>query len=242
MSHPIPTPTPNMSAKLGDFANVVITVEDPIIAKEIIDKYLKDPRPATDSRGVNAFTGTYNSKPVSVMSTGIGVPSMGIYLYELYNGHKVDTIIHISSAASLNENVKPKDIVIATGACSNSNFASGYRMTGTITSAATYELLKKADECSQKLKDQKVYFGQVFTTDSYYSTSAENIKEFGKMGCLAVEQECYGLYLGAAREGGKAICMYVCSKPDNTGNELLTNENLDEMENLIKLAFDIACN
>lgn len=240
MSHKIPTPTPCMDCKNGDFAKVVLTVTDPIMSEYIAKKYLENAKLITDVRGVKAFTGTYKTKPVSVMSAGMGIPSSGIYEYELYNGYEVDSIIHISSASKISDAINTKDIIVATGACTNSNYASGYRLKGTISGVASFDLLKKVDECVKLLEDQKVVFGQVITTDSVYSGNEERVKEFKKMGVLACEMECYGLYLIAAREGKKAVGLYVVSDSACKENDLVTNEEEKEFDNVVKLALEVA--
>lgn len=243
MSHKIPTPTPCLSAINGDFAKVVITVTDPLMSEHIAKTYLNEPKLVTDIRSVQAYTGTYKSKRVSVMSAGLGIPSSGIYEYELYNGYEVDSIIHISSASSISEELKKNDIIVATGACTNSNYASGYGLKGTISGVANFDLLKKVDECKSVLpNDQKLVYGQVITTDSVYSGNEERVKEFKKMGVLACEMECYGLYLIAAREGKKAVGIYVISDKACKENELIVNEEEKEFENVVKLALEVAVN
>lgn len=241
MSHKIPTPTPCLSAKNGDYAKVVITVTDPLISEYLAKTYLTNPKLITDIRSVQAYTGTYNSKPVSIMSVGLGIPSSSLYAYELYNGYEVESIIHVSSACSISETVKKNDIIVATGACTNSNFASGYGLKGTISGVASFDLLNKVDECKNIFKEeQKVVFGQVITTDSVFSGNEEKVKEFKKMGVLACEMESYGMYLIAAREGKKCVGIYVVSDQACKENGLIVNEEKVEIDNAFKLALEVA--
>ena len=162
-------PTPHNNAKKGDFAETVLLPGDPKRAKFIAENFLENSVLVNDVRGAQGYTGTYKGKRVSVMATGMGMPATGIYAYELYTAYDVKNLIRVGSAGSLNENVKIKDLVVAVGASTNSNFASTYGLPGTISAIASFDLLRKADIATQKLGfAHKTKFGNILSTDNFY--------------------------------------------------------------------------
>ena len=154
-SYNVPIPTPHISAKKGDFAETVLMPGDPKRSKFIAEKYLENPVLVNDVRGVQGYTGTYKGKRVSVMASGMGMPAIGIYSYELFSSYDVKNIIRVGSAGSLNKDIHIKDLVVGVGASTNSNFAATYGLTGTISAIASFDLLRKADIVTKKLGLEK---------------------------------------------------------------------------------------
>ena len=163
----MPVPTPHIAAKLGDFANTVLMPGDPLRSKFIAENFLTDAVLVNNVRGVQGYTGLYNGKRVSVMASGMGIPSIGIYSYELYNFYNVQNIIRIGSAGAMQPDIKLRSLVFAQGACTNSNYAHQFEMPGTIAPIASFDLLRSAVETAEKLRyDYKV--GNVLSSDTFY--------------------------------------------------------------------------
>jgi purine-nucleoside phosphorylase len=174
---------------------------DPLRAKYIAETFLKDAVLVNNVRDIHGYTGTYKGKKVSVMASGMGMPSMGIYSYELFNFYDVDNIIRIGSAGAIHPDLKLRSIVIGMGACTNSNFLTQYKLPGTYAPIASWTLLKKAaDKAEQMGLDYKV--GNIFSSDSFYDDANSGL-EWQKMGILAVEMESVALYANAARAPGR---------------------------------------
>lgn len=201
----MPVPTPHIAAKLGDFANTVLMPGDPLRSKFIAENFLTDAVLVNNVRGIQGYTGLYNGKRVSVMASGMGIPSIGIYSYELYNFYNVQNIIRIGSAGAMQPDIKLRSLVFAQGACTNSNYAHQFEMPGTIAPIASFDLLRSAVETAEKLRyDYKV--GNVLSSDTFYD-DGKGSAVWKKMGVLAVEMESAALYLNAAR-AGKRRCAY----------------------------------
>ena len=233
-------PTPHNNAKKGDFAETVLLPGDPKRAKFIAENFLENSVLVNDVRGAQGYTGTYKGKRVSVMATGMGMPATGIYAYELYTAYDVKNLIRVGSAGSLNENVKIKDLVVAVGASTNSNFASTYGLPGTISAIASFDLLRKADIATQKLGfAHKTKFGNILSTDNFYG-DVHTATEWTKMGVLAVEMEANALYLTAARLGKNALCICTISDEVLTGNELSSEDRATGFSEMITTALEIA--
>jgi purine-nucleoside phosphorylase len=231
-------PTPHITAKKGGFAQTVLMPGDPLRAKFIAETYLTDAVLVNNVRGVQGYTGLYKGKRVSVMASGMGVPSMGIYAYELFNAYNVDSIIRIGSAGGINEKLKLRDLVFALGACTNSNFASQYGLNGTFAPTASYPLLEKA-VCKAREAGLQPKIGNVYTTDTFYDESDSAVK-WGKMGVLAVEMECAALYTVAARSGKNALCICTISDLIFSGEECTPEERQTTFTQMIELALEIA--
>ena len=178
--------TPHISAEMGDFAKTVLMPGDPLRAKFIADTFLQDVRQVTGVRGMLGFTGTYEGRPISVMGSGMGMPSMGIYSYELYNFYDVEKIIRIGSAGALQDDVSVMDVVIAMSACTDSNYASQYQLPGTFAPTASYELVARAVEVAKE-QGTPVRVGSVVSSDAFYGDNPESWKAWRKMGVLCVE-------------------------------------------------------
>ncbi len=204
-------PTPHITAKAGDFAETVLMPGDPLRAKFIAETYLENPVLVNNVRGVNGYTGTYRGKRVSVMASGMGQPSIGIYSYELYAFYDVKNIIRVGSCGSFHPDLHARDIIIAMGACTNGNYASQYRLPGTFCPIASYDLVRRAaEECEKSGVHYMV--GNILSSDTFYD-DANSGMEWAKMGVLGVEMESAALYCNAARLGKQALC--ICTVSDS---------------------------
>ena len=197
-------PTPHITAAAGDFARTVLMPGDPLRAKFIADTYFTDAKLVNNVRGVQGYTGFYKGKRVSVMASGMGMPSIGIYSYELYNFYDVEQIIRIGSAGALQDDVNVMDVVIAMSACTDSNYGSQYKLPGTFAPTASYELVAKAVEVAKE-QGTPVHVGSVVSSDVFYSDDPDSSAAWRKMGVLCAEMECAALFMNAARAGKQAL-------------------------------------
>lgn len=232
-------PTPHIEAKAGEIAKTVLMPGDPLRAKFIAETYLEDVVCFNKVRNMLGFTGNYQGKRVSVMGGGMGMPSMGIYSYELYHNYEVDSIIRIGSAGGIAENIQLRDIVIGMGACTNSNFATQYRLPGTFAPIADYELLSKAVTAAQRLSIKYVV-GNILSSDTFYDDNDEANQAWNKMNVLAVEMEAAALYMNAARAGKKALCILTISDHVFTGASLSSDDRQSTFRDMMEIALDIA--
>ena len=231
------TPTPHIGAKFGEIAETVIMAGDPLRAKFMAEKFLENPVQFNQVRGMLGFTGTYKGKRVSVMGHGMGMPSIGIYTYELYNFYGVKTIIRVGSAGSINMDLHIGDIAIAMGACTNSNYVHQYELPGTYAPIADFSLVRAAAEACERFGyNYKV--GNVFSSDTFYSDNPQNDKWI-KMGVLAVEMEIAALYMNAARSGNKALCICTISDSMVTGEATTAEERQNNFTKMMDVAFGI---
>ncbi|OCN00301.1 purine-nucleoside phosphorylase [Clostridium sp. W14A] len=232
-------PTPHNGAKDGEIAKTVLMPGDPLRAKYIAEKYLKNAVCFNTVRNMLGFTGTYQGRPVSVMGGGMGMPSVGIYTYELFNFYGVDNIIRVGSAGGIADGVHVKDVVAAVGACTDSNYAAQYRLPGTFAPTADYGLLSRAVENAKKLGiSAKV--GNVLSSDAFYSDQEDALKLWRKMGVLAVEMEAAALYMNAARAGKHALCLLTISDCPFTGESLSAAERETGFTQMMELALSLA--
>ena len=197
-------PTPHNNAKKGDIAKKVLMPGDPLRAKYIAETYLENPVCFNTVRNVLGYTGTYKGKEVSVMASGMGMPSIGIYSYELYNFYDVDQIIRIGSAGALQDDVNVMDVIIAMGACTDSNFGHQYGLPGSFAPIASYNLVARAVEVAKE-QGTPVRVGNVVSSDVFYNDNPAVSDAWKKMGVLCAEMECAGLYMNAARAGKQAL-------------------------------------
>ena len=197
-------PTPHNTAKKGDIAKKVLMPGDPLRAKYIAETYLENPVCFNTVRNVLGYTGTYKGQEVSVMASGMGMPSIGIYSYELYNFYDVDRIIRIGSAGALQDDVNVMDVIIAMGACTDSNFGSQFCLPGTFAPTASYNLVSRAVEVAKE-QGTPVRVGNVVSSDVFYSDNKQASDAWRKMGVLCAEMECAGLFMTAARAGKEAL-------------------------------------
>ncbi|MBR3460783.1 MAG: purine-nucleoside phosphorylase [Clostridia bacterium] len=234
-------PTPHNTAELKDLAKTVLMPGDPKRAAFIARTFLQDAALINDVRGIQGYTGFYNGKRITVMASGMGMPSMGIYSYELFNFYDVENIIRIGSAGAIHPDLHVKDIVIGQGACTNSNYASQFCLPGTYAPISSFKLLRQAVESAEKM-GLKFMVGNLFSSDNFYDDSNSTLA-WSKMGVLAVEMESAALYMNAARAGKNALC--ICTISDNLlGTE--PNSTAEERQNsfttMMELALDVAVN
>ncbi len=197
-------PTAHNNAKANDFAKTVLMPGDPLRAKYIAETYLENPRQVTAVRNMFGYTGTYKGKEISVMGGGMGMPSIGIYSYELFNFYDVDQIIRIGSAGALQDHIKVMDVVIGMGACTDSNYAYQYGLPGTFAPIADYELMNKAIETAKR-QGTNVVVGNVVSSDVFYNADPTVNDRWRSMGVLAVEMEAAALYMNAAKAKKSAL-------------------------------------
>ncbi len=231
------TPTPHIEAKYGEIAKTVLMAGDPLRAKFMAEKYLEAPVQFNNVRGMLGFTGTYNGKKVSIMGHGMGIPSIGIYSYELFNFYDVDTIIRVGSAGAYDTSLHIGDIVIAMGACTNSNYAHQFELPGTFAPIADFDLVKKAVDVAQQLNiNYKV--GNILSSDTFYE-DASSAKKWQKMGVLAVEMEASALYMNAARSGKRALTICTVSDCIFTGEATSSEQRRTAFTNMLEVALRI---
>lgn len=231
-------PTPHNSANIDDFAKTVLMPGDPLRAKFIAENFLEDPVLVNGVRGINGYTGMYNGKIVSVMASGMGMPSIGIYSYELFNFYNVENIIRIGSAGAISDEVNLRDIVIGQGACTNSNYASQFNLPGTYAPIASYKLLKQAVEFAEE-SGVNYKVGNLFSSDTFYDDAA-SLSDWRKMGVLAVEMESAALYMNAARAGKNALCICTISDCPFTGESCTAEERQNTFTDMMEIALKIA--
>ena len=231
------TPTPHISAQYGDIAETVIMAGDPLRVKFMAEKYLDNPVEFNHVRGMLGYTGSYKGKRVSVMGHGMGMPSIGIYTYELYNFYGVKTIIRVGSAGSINNDLHIGDLAIAMGACTNSNYASQYELPGIFAPIADFSLVRSAAEaCEHYGYQYKV--GNVLSSDTFYGENPHNDKWIS-MGVLAVEMEIAALYMNAARSGNRALGICTISDHILTGEVTTAEERQKNFTHMMDVAFSL---
>ena len=239
------TPTPHISAKPGDFGKTVLMPGDPLRAKFIAENFLENPVLVNNVRGVQGHTGYYKGVKVSVMATGMGMPAMGIYSHELFNGYGVENIIRVGSAGSIQEHIKLYDLVIAQGACTDSNFASQFHLPGTFAPIASYELLAAAVEAA-KVSGARYHVGNVNSSDVFYGDhegvpdGLDSVYGLKKMGVMALEMEAAALYMNAARYGKRGLCICTISDHVLTGELTTSEERQTAFTTMMKVALDVA--
>ena len=231
------TPTPHIGAQYGEIAETVIMAGDPLRAKLMAERFLDDAVQFNNVRGMLGFTGTYKGKRISVMGHGMGMPSIGIYTYELFNFYGVKTIIRVGSAGAIQTDLHVGDLVIAQGACTNSNYAAQYELPGTFAPIGDFQLLRKAAEaCDRMGYAYKV--GNVLSSDVFYNENAHNDK-WSVMGVLAVEMEIAALYMNAARSGNRALAICTVSDHIITGEVTTAEERQNTFTKMMDVAFSL---
>lgn len=230
--------TPHNNANMGDIAKTVLMPGDPLRAKYIADTYLEDVTCFNTVRNMYGFTGTYNGKPVSVMGGGMGMPSIGIYSFELYHFYGVEQIIRIGSAGGISDQVKVRDLVIGMGASTNSNYAAQYKLPGTFAPIADFGLLRKAVEIAEERKIP-VAVGNILSSDTFYTDDETANDRWKKMQILCVEMEAAALYMNAARAGKKALCMLTISDHLYTGESLSAEERQTSFHEMMEVALNL---
>ena len=234
-------PTPHINAPEGAFARTVLMPGDPLRSKFIAEHYLENAELVNNVRGVQGYTGTYKGKRVSVMASGMGIPAIGIYSYELFNFYGVENIIRIGSAGAMTADLKLRDVVAGMSVYTDSNYGKplGYR--GTLAPCCSYKLLKAAIDAGDKL-GYPVVPGPVCSSDNFYGLGSDYspMPILQKLGVLCVEMESYGLYLNAALAGKNALTLLTISDSLVTGESLPAEERQNSFTHMMEIALEIA--
>ena len=231
--------TPHISAQEGEFAKTVLMPGDPLRSQFIAETYLEDRRLVNNIRGVQGYTGTYKGVPVSVMASGMGMPSIGIYSYELFNFYGVENILRVGTIGGMREDLHIGAILLAEGACTNGGFGSQYGVQGVFAPIGDFTLLRHAADIADE-RGFEYHVGNVFSSDVFYNDDPDVTANWMKLGVLGVEMEAAALYMNAARAGKRALA--VCTVSDN----LITGENADPAErqtayrDMMELSLEIA--
>lgn len=234
------TPTLHNSAKKGDFAKTVLMPGDPLRSRFIAETYLKNAVLVNDVRGIQGYTGEYQGKRVSVMASGMGMPTMGIYSYELYNFYGVEQIIRVGSAGMMDQSLKLRSVVAGMSAYSNSNYGIQFGFQGNLAPCADYDLLSRAKQAADQM-GVTMRIGPIFSSDMFYNkTEPDPLKVLGKLGVLAVEMEAYALYLNAAAAGKKALALLTISDNPFTGESLSSQEVRETFTQMMEIALSLA--
>ncbi len=230
--------TPHNQANKGEIAKTVLMPGDPLRAKYLAETYLENVRVFNTTRNMLGYTGTYKGKEISIMGSGMGMPSIGIYSYELYHFYDVDNIIRIGSCGGFKEELHLRDIVIVQGACTDSNYAHQYELPGTFSAISDYGLLEKAVALA---KEKKVpyHVGNVLTSDIFYHAD-DKADKWIKMGCLATEMESYALFCNAAYAGKKALTLLTVSDSLVMKEETTAEEREKTFTAMMEIALEIA--
>ena len=231
------TPTPHIGAQYGEIAETVIMAGDPLRVKLMAEKFLDDAVCFNNVRGMLGYTGTYKGKRVSVMGHGMGMASIGIYTYELYNFYDVKTIIRVGSAGSINNDLHVGDLVVAMGCCTNSNYYKQYELPGMFAPIASFELVRGAVEACERL-GYRYKVGNVVTSDVFYHENPHNDK-WMSMGVLAVEMEIAALYMNAAHAGKRALGILTISDHLLTGEVTTAEERQNTFTKMMDVAFSL---
>lgn len=231
--------TPHIKATSADFAKTVLMPGDPLRSKFVAETFLENPVLVNNVRGIQGYTGTYKGVPVSVMASGMGMPSIGIYSYELFSFFGVENIIRIGSAGAYSDKLKVRDIVIGMGACTNSNYAHQYNLKGTFAPIADYELMQKAINIAND-QGTPVVVGNVLSSDPFYDADPTARDRWKDMGVLCVEMEAAALYMNAAKLNKKALCICTISDHLYTGEELSAEERQVTFNKMMEIALELA--
>ncbi|MBR4853456.1 MAG: purine-nucleoside phosphorylase [Alistipes sp.] len=231
-------PTPHIGAREGEIADKVIMAGDPLRAKFMAETFLTNPVQYNAVRGMLGYTGEYKGKRVSVQGHGMGIPSIGIYTYELFNFYGVKRIIRTGSAGAYHPDLQLGDVVLGMGACTDSNYADQYNLPGVYAPIADFGLLSAAAAKAESMGiNYKV--GNILSSDVFYGDDAERWHQWQKMGVLAVEMEAAALYMNAARSGNEALCICTISDSLVHGTACSAEQRQTSFTNMMEIAFDI---
>ena len=234
-------PTPHINAKPGDFGKTVLMPGDPLRSKFIAENFLENAVLVNNVRGIHGYTGTYRGVKVSVMASGMGMPSIGIYSWELFTIFGVENIMRIGSTGAMQENINLRDIVIGQGACTDSSWAGQYHLPGTFAPIADYTLLSQA-VAAAAANGVTLHVGNVLSADNFYDDGSDGPDQWKKMGVLAVEMEAAGLYMNAARAGKRALGLFTISDHIYRAEELTSEQRQNSFVQMITIALDTAVN
>jgi len=238
-------PTPHINAKPDDFAKTVLMPGDPLRSRFIAETFLSDAKLINNVRGIQGYTGTYNGTRVSVMASGMGMPSIGIYSYELFNFFGVENVMRIGSAGAMAEGIRVRDIVMGMGASTNSNFAHQYHLPGTFAPICSYKMLKVCTDAAEEM-GVRYHVGNLLSSDTFYNDNAGVPEGFlsqaawAKMGVMAVEMEAAALYMNAARAGKNALAICTISDHLITGEATTAEERQNSFTEMMELALRTA--
>ncbi|MCQ2519978.1 MAG: purine-nucleoside phosphorylase [Lachnospiraceae bacterium] len=232
-------PTPHINAKPGDFGKTVLMPGDPLRAKFIAENFLENPVLVNNVRGVQGYTGTYKGVKVSVMASGMGMPSIGIYSWELFNVFGVENILRVGSTGSLSADIKIRDIVFGMGASTNSNYARQFQLPGTFAPIADYKLLSTAIECAKEV-GANFHVGNILSSDTFYDAQADANEKWQKMGIMAIEMEAAALYMNAAAAKKRALAILTVSDNIVTGELTTAEERQNSFTQMMQVALDTA--
>ena len=231
--------TPHIKAIPSDFAKTVLMPGDPLRSKFVAETFLENPKLVNNVRGVQGYTGTYKGVPITVMASGMGMPSIGIYSYELYNFFGVENIIRVGSAGGLSDDVQLRDVIIGMGACTNSNYQSQFNLNGNYAPIASYELLERAVEEAKNI-GVRYKVGNILSSDIFYHADPNFNQGWYKMGVLGVEMEAAALYMNAARTGKRALAICTVSDSLVTGEATTSQERQEAFTDMMELALEVA--
>ncbi|TKB43337.1 purine-nucleoside phosphorylase [Thalassotalea mangrovi] len=229
--------TPHIEAKPNDFAKTVLMPGDPLRAKFIAENFLDDAKCVTQVRNMLGYTGTYKGKPISVMGSGMGIPSISIYATELYKDYGVENIIRIGSCGAVRDDVKLRDVIIGMGACTDSKVNRSRLGQHDFAAIANYELLNNVVKAADRL-GKPVHVGNVFTADLFYTPEPELFAKMEAMGILAVEMEAAGLYGVAAEYGKKALAVFTVSDHIKTGEQTTSEERQTTFKDMMEITLE----
>lgn len=231
-------PTAHNNAQKGDIAKTVLMPGDPLRAKFIAENYLESPVCYNQVRGMLGYTGTYKGIPVSVQGSGMGMPSIGIYSWELFNEYNVENIIRVGTAGAVADSADLRDIIIGVSASTNSNYAAQYRLPGTYAPTASWKLVSAAVNAAEK-KGCTYHAGNILSSDTFYD-DAGSLSEWRKMGVLGIEMEAAALYMNAARAGKNALCILTVSDCPLRGLSTTSEERQTGFRNMMEIALETA--
>ena len=231
--------TPHILANKEDFAKTVLMPGDPLRSKFIAENFLEDAKLVNNVRGIHGYTGLYRGKRVSVHASGMGIPSIGIYSWELFNFFDVENIIRVGSAGAFHDDLELMDIVAAMGASTDSNFVHQFNLNGHFAPIADYKLLSTAVKAAESM-DKEIKVGNIFSSDNFYDDGSDGAEQWKKMGILGVEMEAAGLYMNAARSGKRALCICTISDHIFKKEELSPEDRQTSFKDMINIALETA--
>lgn len=231
--------TPHILANKEDFAKTVLMPGDPLRSKFIAENFLEDAKLVNNVRGIHGYTGLYRGKRVSVHASGMGIPSIGIYSWELFNFFDVENIIRVGSAGAFHDDLKLMDIVAAMGASTDSNFVHQFNLKGHFAPIADYKLLSTAVKAAESM-GKEIKVGNIFSSDNFYDDGSDGAEQWKKMGILGVEMEAAGLYMNAARSGKRALCICTISDHIFKKEELSPEDRQTSFKDMINIALETA--
>lgn len=234
-------PTPHINAAPEDFAKTVLMPGDPLRSEFIAENFLDSARLVNNVRGIQGYTGKYKGHDVSVMASGMGMPSIGIYSYELYNFFGVENIIRVGSIGGMADGLHLRDIVFGMSASTTSNYAVQFGLEGTFSACADYNLLKLATEEAQRL-GASFKVGGILSSDIFYNANPDAARRWASLGILGVEMEAAALYINAAHAKKRALAICTVSDHIFTGESLSAEERQSSFSEMIEIALNTACN